>query len=206
MKDVRKRIETNKQDPEVRVKGVLVEPGKPSSGRTIDLHPEAPARFEIRLLGQTSQRIIEEVNWMAPDRLETGGHLYSHYANRLASSRVCLVTEPGGGSSHGPHSLRLVPAELPDFLRRGDFVEAGCWHSYPNDNGQPSEADLSAWAGASFIGCERSHYAAIITTPSPGDGSGPVLHGWTMSMDSYGRHFRCHRGFLPRAFGGLARR
>ena len=147
VKDVRKRIETNKQNPRVTVGGQVVSEGKtPSNGRTIDFRPEAPARFEIRLLGQTSQRIIDEINWMSQDRVETGGHLYSHYPNRLTESLVCLVTGPGEGTLRGRHSLRLVPAELADHLRRGDFVEAGNWHSHPNDNGEPSTADMEAWA------------------------------------------------------------
>lgn len=50
VKDLRERIETNKQNPRVTVRGtVIAEGAKPSNGRTIDFRPTAPATFEIRV-------------------------------------------------------------------------------------------------------------------------------------------------------------
>ena len=179
--------------PRVIVGDKVVSAGnEPSSDRSIDFRPNAPAQFEIRLAGQTSDHIRAEVNDVAPYGVETGGYLYGHEPSRYFSSEVCLVSGPGPTSRHGRDSLRLshpleVEAEFPDWLPAENFVRVGDFHSHPTGTPTPSRADLEAWA-AGLRRQRRSTYVSIIVTPSR-DGYESELHGWVTHMDSYGKRF-----------------
>jgi hypothetical protein len=160
---------------------------------TIDFRPHARADFEIRLLGQTSDDIRYQVDAAAPYRVESGGYLYSRCTNRHFSSLVCLVTGPGHSSKHGRHSLRLSPAHevealFPDWMPAENFVRVGDFHSHPNGTPTPNRDDMQAWASV-LRRRRHSTYVGVIVTPSPGDGSGPQLHGWVTRMDSTGKRF-----------------
>jgi proteasome lid subunit RPN8/RPN11 len=136
------------QNPRVVVGGEDVSAGKePSSGHRIDFRPDAPANFEIRLLGTTADRIREEISDVAPDGVESGGYLYAHEPNRYFESVVCLVTGPGPSSRHERDSLRLshvseVEAEFPDWLPAENFVRVGDFHSHPQGTPTPSRPDM----------------------------------------------------------------
>jgi proteasome lid subunit RPN8/RPN11 len=192
---VRAHIRERKPNPRVVVGGEVVSAGKePMVPRSIDFRRGARAQFEIRLLGQTADHIRAEVNDVAPYGVETGGYLYAHQPNRYFDTAVCLVTGPGPNSRHGRDSLQLshpheIESAFPDWLPPENFVRVGDFHSHPNGTPTPSRADMNSWAA---ILKRRRYftYVSIIVTPSPGDGSGPQLHGWVTRRDSYGTSFR----------------
>jgi proteasome lid subunit RPN8/RPN11 len=181
-------------NPRPIVEATSVPRGKdPSSDRRIDFRPQARADFVIRLDGRTADHIRAEINDVAPYGVETGGFLYAHQPNRHFSTLVCLVTGPGPNSRHSRNRLRLshpseVEAEFPDWLPAENFVRVGDFHSHPTGQSTPSRTDMEAWTGT-LRQRRQSTYVSIIVTPSPGDGSGPQLHGWVTRMDSYGTSF-----------------
>lgn len=178
-----------------------VPPPQPSFARTvvegdrvIEFQPYKKARFTIYTSWGVFDRIREEVGFAAPYRVETGGHLYSFAPNRVSSARIVCATGPGHGTKHRPGSLRLVPDEFPDHLRRRDFIEAGGFHSHPDGGRLPSTADMKAWARLLFDQ-RHSRYVGIIVTPGR-DGGGIELNGWVVEMDTYGKRFTVSPAFV----------
>jgi proteasome lid subunit RPN8/RPN11 len=79
---------------------------------------------------------------------------------------------------------------LADWLQRAQLIRVGDFHSHPNGNPQPSAEDRKGWASV-LSASGRSRYVGIIVTPSPGDGSGPALHGWVTRTDGAPGRYVC---------------
>jgi Prokaryotic homologs of the JAB domain len=159
----------------------------PSSEHVV-FRPDARARFVVRLERECTRVIRDELAFMAPHRVETGGLLLSMNPNRTMSALVTHASGPARNSKHGHDSVTLGRAgdignELGEYMQH--LTHVGIWHSHPSHNAQPSRADMDTWAHQ-LKASGRSRYVGVIATPSR-DGSGPQLHAWVCRTDGPGR-------------------
>lgn len=132
---------------------------------------------------------------MAPDRVETGGHLFS---NDVPSQRgpviITKASEPPPGTEHSRGQVRMRNAsyvELPEWL--GHLTNVGGWHSHPSHGDKtPSRADRQTWAEILRSSQPQlPYYIGILATP-------PKDMGWMFpELTAYvtyqvdGTRYRC---------------
>jgi len=138
---------------------------------------------EVTLSSGARHGLEQEIQAWAPERVETGGFLFSHYGTEGGQVHVCHVSGPAPDSLHRRCSVTIgrvadVRATFPDFLARQDLIHVGSFHTHPDGDGEPSQADRRAWAR--MLTPHFPSYVAVIATPGPpGLGWGaPRFHGW----------------------------
>jgi hypothetical protein len=165
-----------------------------SVGEALELEPDeleaTRPPFEIHLTGgvcTSIEREVADAMWRFDGRdVETGGHLFSHYAAEHDEVLVVHATGPGEGSDHGNGSVQLGAIELHDLLAGAGLLRTGDWHSHPSPDSLPSDADKRSWA-TSLQKRGAAVWASVIVTPRRETGwMAPEFHGYVTREDENG--------------------
>jgi Prokaryotic homologs of the JAB domain len=156
---------------------------------------ESGSGFRIQFSGGVCAAIEHEVVsaiWEFDSReVETGGWLYGLYPADDDWVAVIHASGPGQNGSHGRGWTRLsdpsqVEADFSDSLARARPVRVGDWHSHPNDDPTPSDADLRIW-GRHSDEAGVLPYVALIAMPGEDVGwMVPQFAGWVIREDENG--------------------
>jgi proteasome lid subunit RPN8/RPN11 len=151
--------------------------------------------FRIELSGGVCASIAREVAaaiWEFDSReTESCGWLFALYPANDDWVAVIHASGPGQNGSHGAGWTRLsdpslVEADFSDALTRARPVRVGDWHSHPNDDPTPSDADLRIW-GRHSDEAGVLPYAGVIAMPGEDVGwMAPQFVGWVIREDDNG--------------------
>lgn len=169
---------------------------------------ETGSGFRVELTNSVCKAIEQEVLsaiWGFDSReIETGGYLYALYWPDEDRVGVMHASGPGHNGRHGSGQVRLgdpndVESGFDDTLTRAGLVRVGDWHSHPNDDPIPSDADLRIW-GRHSDDADVSPYAGVIVTPGEVGWMTPELHAWITREDDHGL-LVCEPGRIEERFG-----
>jgi proteasome lid subunit RPN8/RPN11 len=94
---------------------------------------------------------------------------------------------------------RCQAASFEDCLLQTQLVRVGDWHSHPNDDPIPSDADLRTW-GLHSEDAGVVPYAGVIVTPGEVGWMTPEFYGWVTREDDRGL-LVCGPGRIDERFG-----
>jgi proteasome lid subunit RPN8/RPN11 len=94
---------------------------------------------------------------------------------------------------------RCQAASFEDCLLQTQLVRVGDWHSHPNDDPIPSDADLRTW-GLHSEDAGVLPYAGVIVTPGEVGWMTPEFYGWVTREDDRGL-LVCGPGRIDERFG-----
>jgi proteasome lid subunit RPN8/RPN11 len=173
---------------------------EPTARKHVPSANEAPelldvgSGFKVELNATVCKAIEQEVLgaiWEFDSQVvETGGWLYGLYSAENDRVAVVHASGPGQNGSHGAGWTRLsnpdqVEADFSNSLARARLVRVGDWHSHPNDDPIPSDADLRIW-GRHSDDAGVLPYASVIVTPGEVGWMTPEFHGWVTREDDRG--------------------